>query len=218
MGPTMPVRALDIHTQSLETSTALSVYYVPELIPPLKVFRVLNTAKVRFMLVGTHALGGWMREPRSSTDVDILVGTSGNKKAVRVLLAAFRQLRAEEREDETRLRDAETGRVLIDVMKPNQSLYAEALKYAHPVRWKRQRFLIPSLELALVMKFMAMISVTRDYADKHIDAHDFICMAQSNSDIDPEKLHVLGQLVYNGGGDEVVEKVRQVRAGEKLFL
>ena len=33
-----------------------------------------------------------------------------------------------------------------------------------------------------------------------------------------KKLHALGQLVYNGGGDEVVEKVRQVRAGGTLKL
>jgi hypothetical protein len=216
--PAMPVQARDIHAQSLETSTALSVYYLPNLIPPLEVFRVLNAARVRFMLLGTHALGGWMREPRTTTDVDILVGTHGHKKAVRILLAMFPRLRSEEHEDETRLRDAETEQVLIDVMKPNQSLYRDAFKHIHPVEWQGQKYLIPSLELALVMKFTAMISVTRDRADQYYDAHDFICMVQSNSGIDSRKLHALGQLVYNGGGAEVVENVRKVRAGEKLIL
>lgn len=216
--PTMPVQARDIHVQSLETSTALSAYYIPNFIPPLDVFRVLNAARVRFLLLGTHALGGWTRRPRTTTDVDILVGMHGQKKAVRVLLAAFPQLRAEEQEDETRLRDAETGQVLIDVMKSKQPLHRDAFKHTHPVEWKGQAYRIPSLEMALAMKFLAMISVSRDYADKHLDAGDFIGIVQSNSVINSRKLHALGQLVYNGGGDEIVENVRKVRAGEKLTL
>jgi hypothetical protein len=159
-----------------------------------------------------------MREPRTTTDIDILIGQRFHKRAVRILLAAFPQLRVEDSEDETHLRDAETNQILIDVMKTNQSLYRAGLRHTHPVKWKGQTYLIPSLELALAMKFTAMISATRDYADQHGDAHDFICMAESNSIIDSRKLHTLGQLVYNGGGDELVEKVRQVRAGEKLVL
>ncbi|HEY7153913.1 MAG TPA: hypothetical protein VH575_08120 [Gemmataceae bacterium] len=214
----MLVQARDIHAQSLATSSALSEYYISNFIPPLEVFRALNTTRVRFLLLGTHALGGWTRKPRTTTDIDILIETRGHKKAVRVLLAAFPQLQAEEHEDETRLRDAETGQVLIDVMKPNQPLYRDAFKHTHLVKWQGQTYRIPSLELALAMKFLAMISVSRDYADKHCDAGDFIGMVQSNSAIDSRKLHALGQLIYNGGGDEIVENVRKVRAGEKLIL
>ena len=68
------------------------------------------------------------------------------------------------------------------------------------------------------MKFSAMISLTRADHKKMYDAGDFIRVVRANPDIDLEKLHVLGQLVYNGGGAEIVEKVRQVRAGEKMKL
>lgn len=214
----MPVKLRDSHARSLETSTGLSAYYIPNFIPPLKVFRVLNAAKVRFMLVGTHALGGWIGEPRTTTDIDFLIGHRFHNRAVRILLAGFPQLRGEDSEDETHLRDVETGQILIDVMKTNQSLYRAAFRHTHSVKWEGETYLIPTLELAVAMKFAAMISATRDYADKHGDAHDFMCMIQSNSLIDSRKLHTLGQLVYNGGGDELVEKVRQVRAGEKLVL
>lgn len=214
----MPVKVRDIHVQSLETSTALSAYYIRNFIPPLHVFRVLNAANVQFMLVGTHALGGWTRRPRTTEDVDILVGNRVHKKAVRLLLEAFPPMHKEEHVEETHLRHAETGQALIDVMKADQSLYRAAFRHRHPVKWKRQTYLIPSLELALAMKFTAMISATRDYADQFSDAGDFIGMIQSNDGIDSRKLHALGQLVYNGGGEELVEKVRQVRAGEKLVL
>jgi hypothetical protein len=214
----MPVQVRDIHAQSLATSSALSEYYVPHFITPLDVIRVLNAANVRFMLLGAHGLAGWMGKPRATEDVDVLVGTRGHKKAVRALLTAFPHVQADDHEVVTRLRDAETKAVVIDVMKSNQPLYHEALKYAHLVELGGQRYQIPSLELALTMKFSAMISLTRSDDKKHFDAGDFIRMVRGNPSIDLEKLHALGQLVYNGGGDEIVEMVRKVRAGEKLTL
>jgi hypothetical protein len=208
----------DVHGRSLATSSALSVYYVPELIPPREVIRVLAGAGIRFMLLGAHGLAGWTRKPRATEDVDTLVGVRGHKKAVRALLAAFQHLRAEEHEVVTRLSDPETGRVVIDVLKANLPLYRDALKHTREVESGGQVYEIPSLELALAMKFAAMISLTRADDDKYLDASDFIKMVKANSDIDLPRLHLLGQLVYNGGGDEVLEKVRQVRAGESLKL
>jgi hypothetical protein len=214
----MPVKARDIHAQSLATSSALSEYYVPNLITPLEVIRVLNAAKVHFMLLGVHGLSGWTREPRATNDVDVLVASRGHKKAVRALLAMFPQLQAEDHQVVTRLRDPETGIVLIDIMKPNQQLYHDALKHTHSVESSGQKYLVPALEMALAMKFSAMISLTRSDDKKHFDAGDFIRIVKANPNIDLVKLHALGQLVYNGGGDEIVEKVRQVRAGEMLTL
>jgi hypothetical protein len=79
----------EIHASSLATSTALSVYYVPNLITPLEVIRVLNAILVRFVLVGAPGLAGWTRKPRATQGVDVVVGVRGSKKAVRALLAAF---------------------------------------------------------------------------------------------------------------------------------
>ncbi|HWG46018.1 MAG TPA: nucleotidyl transferase AbiEii/AbiGii toxin family protein [Gemmataceae bacterium] len=214
----MRVQARDIHAQSLATSSALSEYYVPNLITPLEVIRILNAAKVRFMLLGAHGLGGWMGKPRATEDVDVLVGTRGHKKAVAALQAAFPHLQAEDYEVVTRFRDPETRGVVIDVMKPNQPLYRDALKYGHLVESGGQNYQIPSLELALATKFAAMISLTRADRDKFQDVRDFMYIVDGNPDIDLAKLHALGQLVYNNGGDEVVEMVRKVRAGEKLIL
>jgi hypothetical protein len=208
----------DIHLSSLSTSTALSKYYVHNLIPPSEILRVLDEAKVRFLLLGAHGLSGWIKKPRATEDVDILVGTRGHKKAVRALLAAFPHLQAEDHEVVTRLRDPATGSVVIDVMKANQRLYRDAHKHTRRVKAGKRCFEIPSLELALAMKFAAMISLTRNDVDKIQDYHDFAAMIRNNPDIDIRELHLLGQLVYNGGGDEVVEKVRQVRAGEQIKL
>jgi hypothetical protein len=208
----------DIHSRSLATSTALSEYYVENFITPLEVIGVLNDAGVRFLLVGAHGVGGWMQKPRATQDVDVLVAARGLKKAVKALLAAFPQLEPEDHEVVTRLRHRETHQVAIDVLKPTQPLFREALKHTFPVRSGGQSYQIPSLEMALVLKFAPMISLTRADVDKYQDAHDFARIILANPNIDLEKLAELGELVYPGGGQEIVEKVRQVRAGEKLLL
>jgi hypothetical protein len=210
------VQVPDVHSYSLGASTALTGYYVTNAIAPLEVIRVLNGAGVRFMLVGLHGIGGWMQKPRATEDVDVLVAARGHKKAITALLAAFPVLEADDQEVVTRLRDSQTKVVRIDVMKPNQPLFREMLKHTHRVEAEGQVYNIPSLEAAIAMKFAPMVSLNRAGRDRLQDAHDFMYIVDTNPDIDLDQLAVFGQLVYNGGGVEIVEKVRQVRAGETL--
>jgi predicted nucleotidyltransferase len=204
------------HVHSLATSTALSKYYIPHFKAPLEVIRILNDTGVRFVLIGTHALGGWMNKPRTTHDVDVLVAARGHKKAIGALLKAFPDLAADEEGDVTRLRHAETKAVLIDVMKPSGPLFREALKHTHSVEAEGQPYHIPSLEMAVTMKFAALTSEDRGQADQFQDAHDFICIIKSNPEIDLPQLATFGEMAYNGGGSKIVEMVRTVRAGEKL--
>jgi hypothetical protein len=211
------MKLLDVHSRSLATSSALSRYYYVEGILPIAVIRVLRAVGVKFMLVGAHGLGGWTGAPRATHDVDVLVGTRGYKKAVKALQAAFPHLRAEDEEVVMRFRD-DTGQVLIDVIKPNQPLYRVGLKYTHTVEAEGESYQVPSLEMALAMKFGPMVSPNRAIEKKYQDAHDFIQMAKKNQDIDLEQLAELGELVYPGGGKELVQMVAQARAGERLKL
>jgi hypothetical protein len=146
------------------------------------------------------------------------VATRSHKKAVGALQRAYGHLLTEHHDVATRLRDPHTGKVVIDVLKANQPLYRDALKHTRSVESEGQTYEIPSLELALAMKFASMISLARSDEDKYTDASDFIKMVKANSELDQVKLRGLGQLIYDSGGDEVLEKVRQVRAGEKLQL
>jgi hypothetical protein len=212
------MKLADIHSRSLATSTALSEYYVENLITPLEVIKVLNAADVKFMLVGLHGIGGWLNDARATQDVDVLVAMRSQKKAISALSKAFPHLEVEDHPVVTRFREKDTGEVRIDVMKPNQELFREGLKHTHTVHNKGQTYKIPSLEMALTMKFAPMISLNRRDKDKYQDAHDFMQIIDSNPHIDLEKLALLGDLVYSGGGKEIVEKVRQVRAGEKMHL
>jgi hypothetical protein len=183
----------------------------------MEVVRILNQAKVPFVLAGAHAAFGWMHEARATMDVDVIVAARQHKKAVRLLLRRFRTLEAVELPVVTRLRDRETHEVAIDVMKPFE-LYRATFKNTHTVQSGKQTYRIPSLEMALAMKFAAMVSPNRLDTKKLIDAHDFIMMIRANAEIDDEKLAELGELVYPGGGAEVLELLRRVHSGETLIL
>jgi hypothetical protein len=207
-----------IHERSLEESTALSGYYVQGMIPPLAVITVLNNASVSFVLVGLHGISGWMNEPRATEDVDVVIGAKHHKKALKALLASYPNLEVSDLDVVTRLRDPVTLKVVVDLMKPNQQLYRAIFKNAHTVHVSGQTYRIPSLEMAIAMKFSSMISLSRRDEDKYQDAHDFLLMVKTNPKYDAKKLKDLGELVYPGGGDEVLEQARKALAGEKLNL
>ncbi len=208
----------DVHAHSLEKASLLSSFQMAYAIPPSDVIAVLQKAGINFVLVGAYGLAGWIKKPRATEDVDIMVAARHQRKSIKLLLAAFSHLEAEDLPVVTRLRDRETQEVAIDVLKPNQQLFREVFKHTHTVSSGGQTFKVPSLEMALAMKFAPMVSLHRTDVDNYQDAHDFGRMILSNPDIDLEKLAELGDLVYPGGGKEIVEKVRQVRAGEKLIL
>jgi hypothetical protein len=196
---------------------ALSRMQVKNMISPLDVIRVLNAEGVKFVLVGAHGIVGWMKKPRATQDVDVVVMNKHVKKAMRALLAAFPNLRASDEEVVVRLRDAESGDVIIDLMKQRE-LYRETFKHAEEVSEGEQKYRIPSLEMALAMKFAAMISPNRPMEKIHQDAHDFIVMVKENPKEDAKTLEVLGEAVYPGGGAELLEMIRKARAGERLQL
>jgi hypothetical protein len=185
---------------------------------PQDVVKVLNEAKIRFVLVGAYGLAGWLKEPRATQDVDIIVAPRQVKKAVKVLVKAFPQLDPEDVPVVVRLRNRETQEVAIDVMKPVQQPYCEVFHHTQSVTSGGQSYWVPSLEMALAMKFSAMTSLNRADKDKHQDAHDFILMVENNPEIDLAQLAELASLMYAEGEKDILEMIRQIKAGEALKL
>lgn len=207
-----------VHLQCLAISTALSRHYVKNFITPEKVIDVLNAAGVRFLLAGAHGIGGWMNDARTTQDVDVLVAARNLRAAVRALQTAFPNLRVQDTPVVTRFSDPKTGLVVLDVMKPNQPLHRVAMRHAHRIETAERTYYVPSLAFALAMKFAAMVSPWRERKKKMRDAVDFAWMVDANPVIDLAKLVRLGERVYPGGGKEIVDLVRRIRAGEKLDL
>ena len=209
---------LDVHGQSLVTSTALSVYYLPNAVTPLQAIQVLNAAGGRFVLVGCHSIGGWIDEPRASEDVDVLIPARDVHKAVRELLTAFPHLEENEDKAFVHLRDRETRAASIDVVEPLSALLGMALKKTCEVEVDEEEYRIPTLEMALALTFSRMKSLTWGQPKKYMDAHDFITMVKASPAIDMRSLAMLGDLVCPGGGAEIARSVDQARRDETLTL
>ncbi len=183
--------------------------YEPELI-----IRLLNKAKIKFIVMGTHGIGGWRSEPRATHDVDCLVALKDYAKAVHVVREAFPELEVADWKVVTRFRDTVTGNVVIDLMMPMDDLFKSAFR--HTVAIGKSHY-VPNLELALVSKFAAMISPYRDHEKKHLDANDFINMVRRNrKELNRPNLRALGNKVYNGGGKEILKMIDNVLAGRPI--
>lgn len=208
----------DTHAREIALTSVLTGHQVVNAIPVEDVIKRLNAAKIRFVLVGAHGLAGWRDEARATEDVDFVVMARHIKKATKILVEAYPHLVAEVHEVVVRLRNPQTTKVAIDLLKTNQPLYGVVFQHAISTTINGQPCLISTLEMALAMKFASMVSLTRQDHKKFFDAGDFTRMVDVNAAIDLAKLAELGNLVFPGGGKELVEKVRQVRAGERLQL
>jgi hypothetical protein len=208
----------EIDERSIRRSALLSSMQMEKAIPPQDIIRVLNGAKISFVLVGAYGLAGWKKEARATEDVDVVVAAKQVKRAVKVLCKAFPHLEPVDLPVVIRLRVRGTEFVAIDVMKPVQQPYRDVFKHTHAVTSGGQSYRVPSLEMAILMKFSAMTSLNRATEDRYRDAGDFVRMVKQNPNLDSEKLAGLGTLLYPDGGKDVLELVRKTLAGETLNI
>jgi hypothetical protein len=76
---------------------------------------------------------------------------------------------------------------------------------------------IPTVEAALASKYAAIISDFRDWDKKQQDSVDFRRIARANFDcVNREQLRRLGDLVWEGGGEEL-ERFLDIAPQDKQF-
>lgn len=210
---------MEVHRRDFRISERLTRYFFEGhrgegMISPAKVLRTLYNAKIKFVLMGTHGLATWRKHPRATEDVDILVALSNVKKAVKVLHEAFPKLEVVDASVVTRFVHPKTKRPVIDLMKPVQDVFRLALRHVVAIDDYQS---IPTLEMALISKFAAMISPNRRGPKKMIDAGDFMQMTLSNAgEIDMKKLKRFAESVYQGAAEQVEKMVLDVLAGKTL--
>jgi len=207
------------HERALATSSVLTGYYRDmyrpgmSMVSPKKVIRLLNDAKVRFVLMGTHGLSGWRSLPRATQDVDVLVAKRDHTKAVRVLREGFPKLVVEEGVIVTRFKDPQTDEPRIDLMRPLQKVYQIVFRHTE----KMGTYLVPDLEMALISKFAAMVSPHRTKPRKIQDVADFADMVTHNQKtIDMAKVTRLAEQVSAGGKKEIVQLIDDILAGRPI--
>jgi hypothetical protein len=206
-----------IHGRSLLTSTAITSWYIPRLIAPLDAIRVLNRFKISFMLIGSHARGGWMDEPRASSDVDFLIARRHHRKAVLALSHAYSGLKIVEDTRVTRLHDPTASKQpLVDLWRPFCGVLRLAFRYRHNVRLEKQKFSVPTIELEMALCYARFTDLPWSAAEKYQVTHDIMLLAAVNPDVDLEKLAVLADHVFVGAGKRIVAKVKAIQEGKKV--
>jgi hypothetical protein len=181
-------------------------------ISPADVARVLDAAKVTYVLVGAHAANGYTGRPRATVDVDVVVQFP--KKAARAI-TSYPHLQIRDTPVVTRFMQGDVE--AIDLMKPDSSkLWARLLNESIAVKIDHVYVRIPVLEGVLAAKFAAMMSPHRREPDKLIDGGDFGRMVEANERIDVNLLRELGELVDAGGGDFIAKLASDARAGRRL--
>jgi len=183
---------------------------------PRDVIPVLRQAEIDFMLVGAYGAATWLPEERSTQDVDFLIPIKDRKKATNAVLRKFPDLVLEKCPDVHRFLRNE--RFALDLMFTRAPLFKRVIKEFRTGTSGGLRVKVPKLEAALAMKFAAMTGHYRRLEKKHYDAGDFIAMVRQNAEIDMVLLREIGELVYSGGGAEIVKYVEDVRAGRKLEI
>lgn len=219
------MRVADRHTENIRISSYLSK--LPMIgreqkkdvvrMAPSDLIPALQTAEVEFVLAGAHGIAGWLSEPRATQDVDFIIRTKDRKKAAVAILKVIKDAVIEEHPVVWRFK--RNGQYVADLMFTNSPLFKRVHK-SEFIEKKIGRTLarVPNLEAALSMKFAAMIGHHREDRKRHLDAADFIGMLQGDKNPDSVLLRELGELVYEGGGKEIVKMVTDVRAGRKLEL
>src|SRR5438876_619511 len=171
------------HMQALHISSEVTSWFRQERQPqvlhvtPERVLATLRRAGVNCVVMGTHAVNTYRDEARATQDVDVLVTKKDVRRSVRALEEQFPYLEVIDLPPVTRFLDPVSQKVVIDVIKPTSRAMQVVFRHTIPIG-KSHR--IPTLEMALASKFVAMIAPNRREDKRMIDLGDFINVVMNN--------------------------------------
>lgn len=208
--------AVDVHQRYFRDSIALSRMQVKNMISPLDIIRILNEAGVSFVLVGAHGLAGWLKKPRATQDVDVVVAEKHLKRATALLADNIRNLHVQTFVDRVSLCHAHSEQTLIDLYLPHR-FFRQRFNQTVTIALDNQEFRVPRLEMALAMKHSLMYANDRPLEARCQDAHDFLRMVEKNPEFNRDKLATLSNQFENARKD-VLGTICKFQAGEKLEI
>jgi hypothetical protein len=223
--PTQPVgHASGIATAMFITSEYRRVHRPKSMnVTPEQVIDALVGGGVRnWVLMGLYGYVGYLAQPRATQDVDVLIAPEEEAAAIAAIKTTWPTL--EMRRYEVVLRFFDPGEIAIDgqakhvldLMLPSNGCHTAILSQYHvvdPVTLHR----LPVMEAAIASKYAALVSPNRAWPRKQQDAVDLRnIIAPNQATIDRELLEKLGELVFPGGGAELLEFL-QLAIDEKPF-
>ncbi len=166
-------------------------------------------------------LGFHTGSPRATVDVAVIVAQADIGKAAKALQNAFPDLKVSDLGSNIRFASSGPGveRERIDVVKADNPFFREILSaYSIAVQAGDLEFVVPTAEAAIALKFAAAISPNRGGEEKPQDGADLVQLVRRQRGLDASVLQELGDLVYPGGGAELLSVVKTIRQGRRPVL
>ncbi|MFK8067340.1 MAG: hypothetical protein AB8D52_03765 [Gammaproteobacteria bacterium] len=210
------------HIDNLQKSYELSSQQIEDAVNPLEVAALFEKERVSYVLIGGHMLSYYTGTARATVDVNFIIGGVDFSRAAEVIEKAYTQFQHHDRVyhvtyDSKKSNQKDPER--IDLVKDDFPLFREVVqKYCHTLRASKHTVNVPTIEAAITLKFAASISPNRGDENKPVDNADLLRLVRSRSELDISALTKLRDLVYRGGGKELVAIVEDIRSGKPVSL
>jgi hypothetical protein len=208
---------------SLEQTHQLSRQQVEDAVSPHELALILAQHGIEYVLIGGHVLGYFSGIPRATVDVDVIVAAHHASRAVQAIQKKFPHFESADLAENVRFssRQGTSGfdSERIDVVRATQPFFQTILKsHTTEVRSKGQVLRLPTPEGAVALKFAAAISPYRADESRPQDRVDLVAIVRKQPELRQDVLAELGELIYPGGGKELVRFVEAVRSGKKAVI
>lgn len=208
--------------ENLEKSYELSSQQVKDAVNPLEVAALFEKEKMSYVLIGGHMLSYYTGTARATVDVDFIIGWADFGRATEAVRKAYSHFRQNDKVyhityDSQNSAGGDPERV--DLVKDGFPLFRAVVeKYSVEIKKGQQIVKIPTIEAAIALKFAASISPNRGDENKPVDNADLLRLIRTTFSLDEKVLAALGDLVYKGGGKELVSIVGDIRSGKTVRL
>jgi hypothetical protein len=208
--------------ENLQKSYELSRQQMEDVVNPLEVVALFEKENVSYVLIGGHMLSFYTGTARATVDVDLIIGGADFARATKLIGSAYAQFKHHDRiyhvtYDSQRPNQKDAER--IDLVKDGFPLFREIVQsYCHTLRSNLLTVKVPTIEAAIALKFAASISPNRGDENKPVDHADLLRLVRSRTNLNDASLNKLGDLVYRGGGKELVGIVNDIRSGKPVSL
>jgi hypothetical protein len=176
----------------------------------VRVIEVFRARRVRWALVGAHAIG-LVTEPRATADFDFIVDGAKLEAVVGDLTEAFGELDARDIGAAIQLKAID-----VDLIRStNHPLFEAALKRQRTIgEWR-----VPRTEVLIALKFLAAVSPVRNRDRRRQDATDIAFVYHATRDqLDRALMVELSKLVYPGAEAEFRELLGKLDRDEPISI
>lgn len=210
------------HIENLQKSYELSSQQIEDAVNPLEVIALFEDEQISYVLIGGHMLSFYTGTARATVDVDFIIGGADFSRATKLIDQAYAQFKYHDRiyhvtydSKKANVKDPER----IDLVKDGFPLFREVVqRCCHTLQASQHRVKVPMIEAAIALKFAAAISPNRGDENKPIDNADLLRLVRARPQLDEKLLIKLGDLVYCGGGNELVSIVTDIQKGKSVSL